>query len=146
MILNPAFTRVLSWNWNKPGNLWVQVVGFHFFGLFFGCKWQMEVRREAEHILQRVGLGETVYLSRTQCLSTARHWSELPCIHSPAHTLPYVYIKVLLQKFNSFEIMWMGFSYFPSATDLASFLTNKRKLHKELLVLVWVSKLHHALC
>lgn len=45
MILNPDFTRVLCWNGNKPGNLWVQVV-FHFFCCSLGVngKWRWEGR------------------------------------------------------------------------------------------------------
>lgn len=68
---------------------WKPLLGLHFFLLFFGCKWQMEVKRVAEHTLKRVGIGQTVYLLGTPCLSTAGHWSELPCI--PLLTLSHMF-------------------------------------------------------
>ena len=104
----------------------------------------MEIKGEAKCNLKRWGLniqstsGELSFLSQ---LNFGVGCHEFPWSNSST-----VHIRVQLLGSNASALMCMGFSYFLSGSEPASFPTNNRKSHKELLVLVWASKLHHALC
>lgn len=119
-----------------------QVEGFHVFPLFLGCKCQMEVRKAAEYHCGGWGWDKE---STSADLMALPHLSfEVSCHTFPCHTAPLVHRESLLEELNALKITWMGFSYVPSGPDSACLPTNDRKLHRELLV--FVSKLHHALC